>query len=226
MKPAVATKEDFLDTKAMELLLQQPRAYAAATLHARATSIERFTKRSYVALGLIFFVMEKHELFKELQDEHGENYKTFTRWALDAAPSSRSHGMEAKAVLERLQCAGAEIDRLMTAPRCNLVLLSQLSPAVIRKPEILEAACVSSEDEFREVIEKKHPEQHVLSLRTVTLKFDKDQYKAFTAALEMISLFEEGGNQAESVCRICEDYLDHNRTRYEHAIRNRGYANV
>ena len=122
--------------------------------------LDSVAKRGFAERGLILREMRDKQLWRLLTDSATDApYTSFDRYLLSACPwSSRDAyaSMKAADVLKEIPTA-----TLSNMPRGNIAVLQVLSPAIRRKPEILQAAQAMRERDFIRMIEEKHPEQHL-----------------------------------------------------------------
>lgn len=126
----------------------------------RARSKEAAGKRTFVEWGLIMVEMEDRKLYMQLLDPAGKPFKSLGAWISDAAPTSRSN---AYASLNAMRMVNEEVSAadLGEMPRVNIETVKKLSTSVRKDPKVIEKAKDLGEQEFKEYINKEHPEQHI-----------------------------------------------------------------
>lgn len=134
---------------------------AAAVLDDRLRVLEAQYKRSYAERGLLLLEMKERQLWKHLRDANGNPFTSFERYICEAAPYSRRDCFAALAAVKELRDISAS--DLMEVPRCNISVMTQLSPRVRSQPEVLKQAKNLSEREFRSFIGVTHPTEHIPS---------------------------------------------------------------
>lgn len=185
MLPATAAPQSAeIDELRIMGLRNLPDADAAAVFDARLRELERQYKRSFVERGFILLEVQERELWRHIVNpETGEAYSSFERWVVGAAPQSRSDCFAAMKAVRELRDVPAQ--ELLQVPRCNVKVLQHLSPALRRKPEVIDAAKKKSERDFVAQIEKEHPEQHIESKRPMNLKPERTARQTIDRGIEV-----------------------------------------
>jgi hypothetical protein len=201
-QPDVQVDEAFLQS-----ISDKPEEFQASLLDARARRIEKFNKRVYHELGLIALYMEEKSLWRKCTLDDGSTPKSFEGWVKDACPYSRSYLFDAKRTVKILRGSGAEMKQIEDIPRCNAITLSKLSPALIRNPEIIDAAKHLPEEEFTKKIADSHPEQHIEERRKLIFHLEVSAKVTVDSAIEQaMKVFDCGRDEALE--RICETVLE------------------
>lgn len=133
---------------------------AAKLYDERVQFLDKAQKRTFVEFGLIMIEMEDRELYRLLLDSEGKAFPSLGRWISAAAPTSRSN---AYAALNAMRAINEEVSSadLQEMPRVNINTVKKLSTSVRKDPKVIEAAKQMGEQEFKEHINKEHPEQHI-----------------------------------------------------------------
>jgi hypothetical protein len=161
-----------LEESDLRLIMLEPLEVQASTIDARVRKIEAFNRRVFSELGMLVLYVEEKRLFNLLFDEKGERFKSLDSWMQSACPYSVSYAKEAKAKVKILRESGTPLDELLNVPRCNVLLLSQLSSSLQRDPEILKDAQLLQEKVFRDKIIREHPEQGIEPEKKMIFSFE------------------------------------------------------
>ena len=155
------TPFDIVQTNLADLLAL-PDAQAAESLNARMAAldwIDQVHEISYPQRLVIIREFERRHLWKHLIDPRvGQPFPHLTAWLSSGFIGCRRVNMEAHSDLKKLAEIPAE--KLLEMPKENIRTLRELSTAVQKNPEVIEAAVQMPWQKFDEKIEKEFPEQH------------------------------------------------------------------
>lgn len=190
----------------------------ASCLDGRARALAKEARESYVEIGLICVEVENRELWQFAQNDEGRNYTTFSEWMTDVWGESRATAYEAKSAIKACKDIVPEMD-LRATKRCNLKSMGKLSTAVIKDPEIQEAARTKSKREFVKTVRDKYPGQHIEEENPFPLSFNEDQEQDVLAACADYRALNDTplASIAECIHGICWDFSQENRDRAEQA---------
>jgi len=137
--------------------LALPDEQAASKLDFRMhlwTTVDDLAEGSYIERGIIASEIQKRELWKYL------GFRNFNHWAYSKNLGSHGSIMEAKSDVLAL---GRDIEPpdLAGIPKRSIKVLRQLSSAIRRDKEILQAARDLPSEEFVAKIGLEHPDQHI-----------------------------------------------------------------
>lgn len=121
-----------------------------------------------------------------IEVEHDQDYKllgfhSWNAWLLDAAPRSRSYIYLVVGRYKELNDIPEE--KLAQMPLGSAGILKQLSPAVRKDPEVIEAA-QESPKALRKCLEKEYPMQHIEPIVEQRLRFTMSQWNKIESAWE------------------------------------------
>ena len=192
------------------------KASFAMALDSRVRAIEKQNKLTYVELGIICLRVEQKELYLSMYDG---KFKSFGAWITDAAPYSRATAYSALGEVKRLIEDNVPLDVANKLPRCNLKTVNRLSTSLKRDPEILKAAEVLEEQEFKRKIRKEHPEQHIEDDSPMRLKFERSQRVKVDEAIDVAMAIYELPTREAAIEVICTEFLSSTQTQadYEEA---------
>lgn len=224
------TEEDVVALREMDDL------DAADIYDARARAIERIAKRTFAELGLICMEMTERKLWAKIVDpETGVYFHSIDAWIASALNVSRSTAYRAMGALRNLtEVAVADVKQMSSA---NAVQLSQLSSAVQRDPEMVEAAKSKSEREFVVEVQKKYPEQHIEPRKRMVLATAESVRHAIDEAVQVAMWVYDVESREAALEAIAEFFMSSscereacggrdNRMAYAMAIGRDGKAHV
>jgi hypothetical protein len=174
-----------LEESDLRLIMLEPLEVQAATIDARVRKIEAVSKRIYGELGMLVLYFEEKKLWHYCFDEKGERFKSLDGWVVSACPYSRSYALEAKAKVKILRESGTPMDELLQVPRCNVLLLAQLSSDLQRDPEVLKDAQTLTEDAFRDKIIREQPNQGIEPKKKMIFDFEASAREVVDEAIAL-----------------------------------------
>jgi hypothetical protein len=171
-----------------------------AILHdRRVREIDQIVRESWSELAAICIQVRDRQEWRLLTRgrprlDVDREYHSFDDWLMDAAPVCRAtvyKGMGILSVLaqdmDQEQIAGIEIG--------NATLLAQVSAAVRRDPEVIEAAKSGRHSKkLRDVVRKKYPDQHIEAIVEKKLHFTSSQWDVIASAYENYALTNDGAS--------------------------------
>jgi hypothetical protein len=191
-------------------LLALPDADAAESLNAWMGALRRVEEVCAVSYGhrlVIIRHFEERSLWQHLTDPETELvFPTLTSWLSSGFIGCRRVNMEAHRDAQRLSDVPAS--HLLSVPKDNLKVLTQLSTAVRNQADVLEAARTMDRDAFEQKVEFEHPMQHLE--RRTPMKFSpgrswaKTIEEAITWALE----HDIAGTRDEALLKMAEVALN------------------
>jgi hypothetical protein len=199
-----------LEESDLRLIMLEPLEVQASTIDARVRKIEAVNKRIYGELGMLVLYFDEKKLWHYCFDEKGDRFTSLDAWVVNACPYSRSYALEAKAKVKILRDSGTPIDELLNVPRCNVLLLAQLSSELQRDPEILKDAQTLQEEVFRDKIVREHPSQHIEPKKKLIFDFDMTEREVIDEAIALAMKKWECSKHA-ATCGIFAEFLVNNR---------------
>ena len=199
-----------------ELRKWEPGA-AAQVYDERIRHLEARDKQTFAERGLIMLEMEQRELWRHVG---GGQFGSLDAWIHNAAPESNSSCYAALRVARTLGNV-IPVQEQNEIPRCNLEVLSKVSTAVARRPEIREAA-KGKNAEFVAKIQREFPLEHIEHDRPMRFKPDESQRAAIDEALMLAAVLEEAANREEALTCLAVSYVLDHREEYEREMKKRG----
>lgn len=140
---------------------------AADIFDARVRYLERYTRRSFVEVGMICQEVEKRDLWRRMVVPGTSVYfHSFGAWMVSSLNVSRSSAYSAMNIVK----GGVSIEDLREMPRCNAETLASLSTKVQKDPKVIEMAKSATSKDFIKAVQQAHPDQHVESKRAIVAK--------------------------------------------------------
>jgi hypothetical protein len=169
----------------LRLIMLEPLEVQASTIDARVRRIEKLNRSIYIELGALVLYFDEKKLWHYCFDEKGDRFNSLEGWIVNACPYSRSYALEAKAKVKVLRESGTPMDELLNVPRCNVLLLAQLSSDIQRDPEVLKDAQTLSEDAFREKIIREFPSQCIEPKKKMIFDFEQTAREVVDEAIKL-----------------------------------------
>lgn len=201
-------------------LIEQYRTWtpeaAAQVYDRRLRVIEEGYSLTFTEIGMIMLEAEARELWKYTDKTDGTKPSSLFDWVHDAMPVSHGTAFDAKKAAEVLK--GIPVEERAQIPRGNLMTMVGLSTKVAESSEVRKAATRLKPKDFREMIERDYPEQHVEALKPMRFNPQRSARKVIDEALEMAMVLEETESRDEALEKICQRYVDDNTQEYRKAL--------
>lgn len=149
--------------------------------------------RAWVDLAIILVEVERDELFLEV------GQKNWDAWAREAAPACYRLCYVIKARYKALKAAGLSFEDLKRIPPETAQWASRaknISPAELRKPEVIEALTLPRQKAVAVLI-KVLPNQHIEDIRKVTCKFAGSQDRIIQEGYEVFKKHKDSKGSFE-----------------------------
>jgi hypothetical protein len=187
-------------------------AAAAQVYDARLRQIERSHAQTFTELGIILVECEARQLWRHAVTSACESPHSFSAWIVDCLPVSNGSAFAALRAAKQLK-AIPSADREQI-PRGNLETMSSMSETLATSPAIVSAAKSMKPKEFREAIERDHPEQHIEAKKPMRFYPERSGRQVIDYAIEIAMALEECGRD-EALEKVCQLYVDDHQYEYE-----------
>ena len=218
--------DDFTVTFSIEQVRSMPDKDAAEFADGRIRLLERRDKLTFAERGFLMLEMETRELWKHIPHPAGGFCHSLNHWIHDASPDSNGTCYAALAVAQSLSGV-IPAEELNDVKRCNLEILSKLSTATARQPDVRMAA-KGKEEDFVAKIKRDYPHEHIEAKRPMHFKPDESQRDAIDEALRMAAVLEEAMSREEALTCLAVSYSIDHRDEYnrEMAKRKQAFSNI
>lgn len=174
-------------------------------------SLDGAEKQVFALRGMAALIVEERELYKYMLDEEaGDNFRSFDKWLKFVCPQSWGYVREALRAVRELK--DVPFEDLLEMSRANIKQLEKVSGGVRALPEVVEAAKTLPEAQFIAQVNADH-EQHLERKRPVILAPEGDADE-FDRAVKVAMLIE-GCGRSEALKAIGVEYLDAHRAEIE-----------
>jgi len=185
---------------------------AAMVYDLRLRMIESDHKARFTELGLIMVECVSREFWKLVTLSTGKKPESWTQWVQDAMPVAASTAFAAMDVAQKLKHIPAEERAEM--PRGNLEVMAVMSTNLTGSATLKKAAKELKPEKFREMVEQRHPEQHIEAHKPMRLKPERSGRKVIDEAIRMAQVLEGATTREDAMEKICQLYIDDNRGRF------------
>jgi hypothetical protein len=192
-------------------VISLPDAEAALRLNVRMAAYEQLDRayeRSYAERTVIVREFERRSLWRYLTDpETGQPFPHMTAW-LSCSDFLGCRRTNFEALRDAKLLADVASDKLIDVPKGNLKLLTQLSPAVRGKADVLEAARTLPREAFEEKVETEHPLQHIERRQPMKFSPGRSGAKVAEEAIAWALDHDIAGTRDEAFVRAMETALN------------------
>jgi len=196
--------EELTPAKLEEMKNTWARGSLAALLDGRVRAMEKVEKQTFAQIGLICMHFEMWDLWKDMHDEEGVIFHSFSSWMNSAKNGcARNRWAAFRAVKELREIPVKELEEM---PRGNAVALSKV-PKRSRTKNVIEKAKVLDGEAFDNFVERECPEAHSEGKRPLTLKFEHSQREIFEQALQVAMLRFEITSREEAAECLAQEAL-------------------
>lgn len=206
-------------------LIEQYRTWtpeaAAQVYDRRLREIERSYDLTFTELQLILVECETRRLWKYAVKSDGEVPKHLSDWITNCLPVS--NGTAFSALKCGRQLAGIPVEEREQMPRATQETMASMSSGLAESVPIRQAAVRLKPKNFRDMIERDHPQQYIETLKLMRFNPQRSARKIIDEALEIAMELEECGRD-EALEKICQVYIEDNRQRYREALMEKKFA--
>lgn len=204
-----------------EAVSSLPDNEAAEALNDRSLAWDRIDdlkELSFADRGRIALEFEKRQLWKYL------GFHSFEAWMASGRGGSRTTKYAALAAVKALNYVPDGM--LAQMPRCNVVTMQRLSKDVALRPDVIQAAIQMDENGFLGKIEREHPQQHLETLRPITIKATASARKVIDEAIAWAMEREGCTSRSEALALILGEWLQDARLNHQLSTQGNGMGMV
>lgn len=184
---------------------------SVSRLTALLESLDGAEKQVFALRGMAALIVEERELYKYVLDEEaGDNFRSFDKWLKFVCPQSWGYVREALRAVRELK--DVPFEDLLEMSRANIKQLEKVSGGVRALPEVVEAAKTLPEAAFIAQVNADH-QQHLERKRPVILAPEGDADE-FDRAVKVAMLIE-GCGRSEALKAIGIEYLQNHQAEIE-----------
>ena len=188
MKKQQAPKSEAITPELIEMYRGWTDEASANIYDARLRAIERGHAQTFTELGVILVECEARQLWKLAVMSNCQHPHSFSAWIVDCLPVSNGSAFAAYKCAKKLAAIPAgEREQI---PRGNLEAMAAMSDSLAQSESIKAAAKQLKPKEFREKIEREHPNQHLEAHKPLRFSPERSARKVIDEALDMVMLCE------------------------------------
>jgi hypothetical protein len=170
-------------------------------IDSRIRDIERNQKRVYVELGLLVLYVQESRVWEE------GGHRSMEQWLQKSCPCSRGHALGARTNVQILRDAGVPLTEVQDVPQCNIETMRLLSPADMRKPEVIRDAQQLSHEAFLDKMMREYPSSHLEKPRILQIKLTASQRLKIEEAMAKAMEIEGLAGRDQVLEMWAADYL-------------------